>query len=599
MFVGKEKQKGINHIMLGYIVVDKDFKIVEPKENNISTPHEKPIQPCSFNHHQRNKEERPEDYNELQEDAFAVNLELPNILEFDYPNLNELKVLMVEAHEYVKTVGDLLFFKAISQPREVSYLFDYGPEHPVTVAMGETKNSYEYLKTNFPEHNYLVPVIMRGYKEDIEYLLKEFGDIKRSELDKLITAYGSDELQIEFPAQNYKEKEYRLAKYGNDQDRDELLKDYSKLEDRTLERIIKYATDEQRWLLAKKTITPKIQELVCQYGSQELRDRYIQNFKKIYNEKEMQAIRETPKSGGWSDDAVASVGILWAIQYSNPESYKHLLGHEDWEIDNAIAQYGSEELRIKLCDIEKNHKTIIRTLIKYGKYDTLYKLQAQCKTDNYLYRDIINRNKKSINQKYAEKFNPQVFNWLIETKGHQGDIVASMTKTLVETYQKAKRATHGSFDDKNSYVDKVLSQFHDLLSKILKLPNSNLEYNRYLRESFIELFDFAKNKDENLINNILKSENQSAINLLIPHLTNKQQISLLKRFPNNYNIVSNILINSNNTHTIEHAAQCVPYNKMEFQFYCEDSITEERKIYLKRALGDLRKKFQRDIHKFN
>ena len=356
--------------MLGYIVVDKDFKIVEPKENNISTPHNEPIQIDSFTNHQRNKIDRPEDYDEVQEDAFAVNLELPNILEFDYPNLKELKVLMVEAHEYVKTVGDLLFFKAISQPREVSYLFDYGPEHPVTVAMGETQNSYEYLKTHFPENDYVIPVIMRGHKEDIEYLIKEFGDIKRPKLDKLITTYGSDKTQLEFPAQNYKEKEYRLAKYGNDQDRDELLKDYTKLEDRTLERVIKYTTDEQRWLLAKKTISLKIQELVCRYGSQELRDRYIQNFKKIYDEKEIQAIRETPKSGGWPDDAIASAGILWAIQYSNPESFKHLLGHENWEIDNAIAQYGSEELRIKLCDIEKNHYTIIQTLIKYGKYDT-------------------------------------------------------------------------------------------------------------------------------------------------------------------------------------------------------------------------------------
>lgn len=40
-----------NIIMLGYIVVDKDFKIVEPKENNVSTPHEEPIQtsPISLN----------------------------------------------------------------------------------------------------------------------------------------------------------------------------------------------------------------------------------------------------------------------------------------------------------------------------------------------------------------------------------------------------------------------------------------------------------------------------------------------------------------------------------------------------------------------
>ena len=585
--------------MLGYIVVDKDCNIVEPKENNISTPHTQPIQPCTFNHHQRNKEDRPENYNELQEDAFAVSLELPNILELDYPNLKELKVLMVEAHHYVKTVGDLLFFKAISQPREVSYLFDYGPEHPVTVAMGETQNSYEYLKTNFPEHDYLIPVIMRGQKEDIEYLIKEFGDIGRPKLDKLITQYGSDEIQLEFPALNYKEKQYRIAKYGNDQDRDELLKEYTKLEDRTLEQVIKYGTNEQRWGLAKKSIGPKYHQLICQYGSQELRDRYIQNFKKIYDENKIQTIRETPKSGGWPDDVVASVGILWAIQYSNHESYKHLLGHEDWEIDNAIAQYGSEELRLKLCEIEKNHKTIIQTLIKYGKYDTLYKLQGQCKTDNYLYRDIINRNNKAINQKYAETFNVQVFNYLIEAKGHHGDIATTMLQTLVETYQKAKRATHGSFDDKNTYIDKVLSQFYDLLGKILKLPNSNLEYNYRMRESFTKLFDFAKSKDQNLINTILKSENQSVIQLLIPHLTNKQHIALLKRFPNNYNIVSNILINSNNTHTIKLAAQCVPYDNMEFQFYCEDSITEERKIYLKRALGDLRKKFQRDIHKFN
>lgn len=585
--------------MLGYIVVDKDFKIVEPKENNVSTPHNEPIQIDSFNNHQRNKEDRPEDYSELQEDAFAVSLELPNILEFDYPNLNELKVLMVEAHEYVKTVGDLLFFKAISQASEVSYLFDYGPKHPVTVAMSETQNTYEYLKTHFPENDYVIPVIMRGHKEDIEYLIKEFGDIKRPELDKLITTYGSDKTQLEFPAQNYKEKEYRIAKYGNDQDRDELLKDYSKLEDRTLERVIKYATDEQRWALAKKTISLKIQELVCRYGSQELRDRYIQNFKKIYDEKEMQTIRETPKSGGWPDDAVASVGILWAIQYSNPESYKHLLGHEDWEINNTIAQYGSEELRIKLCDIEKNHYTIIQTLIKYGKYDTLHKLQGQCGTKDYLYRDIINRNNKRINEKYAQKFNPQVFNWLIEAKGHHGNIATTMLQTLVETYQKAKRVLFGSCDYKNSYVDKTLSQFYDLLGRILKLPYSNLEYNLCMRNSFTELFDFAKNKDQNLINIILKSENQSVIQLLIPHLTNKQHIALLKHFPNNYNIVINILIHNNNTHTIELAAQCLPYDKMEFQFYCEDSTTEERKVYLKRALGDLRKKFQNDIHKFN
>ena len=157
---------------------------------------------------------------------------------------------MVEAHEYVKTIGDLLFFKAISQPREVSYLFDYGPKHPVTVAMGETKNNYEYLKTNFPEYDYVIPVIMRGHREDIEYLIKDFGDIKRPELDKLITTYGSDKIQLEFPAKNYKEKEYRIAKYGNDQDRDELLKEYTKLEDPTLERVIKYCNDEQRWLLS-------------------------------------------------------------------------------------------------------------------------------------------------------------------------------------------------------------------------------------------------------------------------------------------------------------------------------------------------------------
>ena len=585
--------------MLGYIVVDKEFKIVEPKENNFSTPHNEPIQTCSFNNHQRNKEDRPEDYSELQEDAFAVSLELPNILELDYSNLKDLKVLMVEAHKYVKTVGDFLFFKAISQPREVSYLFDYGPEHPVTVAMGESQNSYEYLKTNFPEHDYVIPVIMRGHREDIEYLIKDFGDIKRPKLDKLITTYGSNEIQLEFPAQNYKEKEYRIAKYGNEQDRDVLLKDYSKLEDRTLERVIKYATDEQRWLLAKKTIAPKIQQLVCQYGGQELHERYIHNFKKIYDEKEIQEIQEKPKSGRWPNDAVASVGILYAIQYSNPESYKHLLGHEDWEIDNAIAQYGSEELRIKLCDIEKNHYTIIQTLIKYGKYDTLYKLQGQCGTKDYLYRDIINRNNKQINEKYAQKFNPQIFNWLIEAKGHHGDIATTMLQTLVETYQKAKRVLFGSCDNKDSYVDKTLSQFYDLLGRILKLPCSNLEYNHCMRNSFIELFDFAKNKDQNLINIILKSENQSVIQLLIPHLTNKQHIALLKHFPNNYNIVINILINNNNTHTIELAAQCLPYDKMEFQFYCEDSTTEERKVYLKRALGNLRKKFQNDIHKFN
>ena len=534
--------------MLGYIVVDKDLKIVEPKENKISTPHDTQIYLHSFNPHQRNKEDYPEDYSELQEDAFAVSLELPNILELDYSNLKDLKVIMVEAHEYVKTVGDLLFFKAISQPREVSYLFDYGPEHPVTVAMGESQNSYEYLKTNFPEHDYVIPVIMRGHREDIEYLIKDFGDIKRPKLDKLITTYGSDELQLEFPAKNYKEKEYRLAKYGNGQDRDVLLKDYSKLEDRTLERVIKYATDEQRWLLAKKTIAPKIQELVCRYGSEELRDRYIQNFKKIYDEKEMQTIRETPKSDGWPDDVVASVGILWAIQYSNPESYKHLLGHEDWKIDNAIAQYGSEELRLKLCDIEKNHYTIIQTLIKYGKYDTLYKLQGQCGTKNYLYRDIINRNNKQINEKYAQKFNPQVFNWLIEAKGHHGDIATTMLQTLVETYQKAKRVLFGSCDDKNSYVDKTLSQFYDLLGRILKLPCSNLEYNYCMRNSFTELFDFAKSNDQNLINIILKSKNQSVIQLLIPYLTNKQHIDLLKNFPNNDNIILNILINNNNTH---------------------------------------------------
>ena len=402
-------------------------------------------------------------------------------------------------------------------------------------------------------------------------------------------------LNLNFPPKNYKEKEYRIAKYGNEQDRDVLLKDYSKLEDRTLERVIKYATDEQRWALAKKTSFPKIQELVCRYGSQELRDHYIQNFKKIYDEKEIQEIREKPKSGGWPDDAVASVGILWAIQYSDPESYKHLLGHEDWEIDNAIAQYGSEELRIKLCDIEKNHYTIIQTLIKYGKYDTLYKLQGQCGTKDYLYRDINNRNNKQINKKYAQKFNPQVFNWLIEAKGHHGDIATTMLQTLVETYQKAKRVLFGSCDYKNSYVDKTLSQFYDLLGRILKLPCSNLEYNYCMRNSFTELFDFAKSKDQNLINIILKSENQ----LVIPYLTNKQHITLLKRFPNNYNIVINILIHSNNTHTIELAAQCLPYDKIEFQFYCEDSTTEERKVYLKRALDNLRKKFQNDIHKFN
>lgn len=174
-----------------------------------------------------------------------------------------------------------------------------------------------------------------------------------------------------------------------------------------------------------------------------------------------------------------------------------------------------------------------------------------------------------------------------------------MLQTLVETYQKAKRVLFGSCDYKNNYADKTLSQFYDLLGRILKLPCSNLEYNYSMRNSFTELFDFAKNKDQNLINIILKSENQSVIQLLIPHLTNKQHITLLKRFPNNYNIVINILIHSNNTHTIELAAQCLPYDKMEFQFYCEDSITEERKIYLKRALGDLHKKFQNDIHKFN
>lgn len=307
--------------MLGYIVVDKDFKIVEPKENNISATHDYPLEILVVSHHYKTKAECPKNWTASHEDLFGVYLELPNILlKYDYSNLRELKILRVEARGHVKTVGDLLFFKSIYPLSEVSYLFDYGPEHPVTVGMGETQNSYEYLKANFPENDYVIPVIMRGNKEDIQYLIDDFGDIKRPELDKLITTYGSDELQIEFPAQNYKEKQYRIAKYGNNQDRDKLLKDYSKLEDRTLERVIKYATDEQRWTLAKKTIFPKIHELVCRYGSQELRDRYIQNFKKIYDEKEMQAIRETPKSGGWPDDAVASMGILWAIQYSNPES---------------------------------------------------------------------------------------------------------------------------------------------------------------------------------------------------------------------------------------------------------------------------------------
>lgn len=596
MFVGKTIEKGIHHIMLGYIVVDEDYNIVEPKENIISTPHNEPIQTGAFTNHQRNKEDRPEDYSELQEDTFAVSLELPNILEFDYPKLKELKVLMVEAYEYVKTVGDLLFFKAISQAREVSYLFDYGPEHPVTVAMGETQNNYEYLKTNFPENDYLVPVIIRGCKEDIEYLIRDFGDIGRPKLDKLISTYGSNEIQLEFPAKNYKEKEYRLAKYGNDQDRDELLKDYSKLEDRTLERVIKYATDEQRWALAKKTILPKIQELVCRYGSQELHDHYIHNFKKIYDEKEIQEIREKPKSGGWPDDVIASVGILWAIQYSNPESYKHLLGHEDWEIDNAIAQYGSEKLRLELCDVEKNHKTIIRTLIKYGKYDTLYKLQGQCGTEGYLYRDIINRDNKSINQKYAEEFNPQVFNWLIETKNNYMVIIETMVQTLVKTYKNAK--TDINFYNRKNKSDK-LSQFYDILGKILKLSITNVEYSCYLRNSFTELFDFAKNKDENLIKLILNSANTSVITLLTPYLNSQQQINALKQFPTNKNLVLHILVNSKNTHVTELAAQCVPEKDMEYQFYCEDTSEHERKIYLKRATYGLKKKFQNDIHKFN
>lgn len=281
MFVGKTKQKGINHVMLGYIVVDKDFKIVEPKENNISTTHDYPLKILVTSHHYKTKAERPEDWTASHEDLFGVYLELPNILEYDHSNLKELKVLRVEARCHVKTVGDLLFFESIYPLSEVSYLFDYGPEHPVTVAMGETQNSYAYLKTNFPENDYVIPVIMRGNKEDIQHLIDAFGDIKHPDLDKLITTYGSDEIQLKFPAQNYKEKEYRLAKYGNDQDRDELLKDYTQLEERTIERVIKYGNDEQRWALAKKTTSPKIQELVCQYGSQELRDRYIQNFKII------------------------------------------------------------------------------------------------------------------------------------------------------------------------------------------------------------------------------------------------------------------------------------------------------------------------------
>lgn len=582
--------------MLGYIVVDKDFKIVEPKENNISTTHDYPLEILVTSHHYKTKTEHPEKWTASHEDLFGVYLELPNILEYDHSNLKELKVLRVEARGHVKTVGDLLFFKSIYPLSEVSYLFDYGPEHPVTVAMGETQNNYEYLKTNFPKNDYVIPVIMRGHKEDIEYLIKDFGDIGRPKLDKLITAYGSDELQLEFPAKNHKEKQYRIAKYGSEQDRDELLKEYTKLEDRTLERVIKYATEEQRWLLAKKTIAPKIQELVCQYGGQELHDRYIQNFKKIYDEKEIQEIREKPKSGGWSDDVIASVGILWAIQYSNPESYKHLLGHEDWEIDNTIAQYGSEELRIKLCDIEKNNKTIIRTLIKYGKYDTLYKLQGQCGTDNYFYRDIIDRDNKSINQKYAEKFNPQVFNYLIETKGHYMNIVETMVRTLVKTYKYVK--TDVNFYNRKDKADK-LSQFYDLLGKILRLSLSNVEYSCYLHNSFTELFDFAKNRDENLIKLVLNNANPSVITLLVPYLNNQQQITLLKLFPTNKNLVLHILVNSKNTHVIELAAQCVPERDVEYQFYCEDTSEHERKIYLKRATYDLKKKFQQDIHKFN
>jgi hypothetical protein len=582
--------------MLGYIVVDKNFKIVEPKENTISTTHDYPLEILVTSHHYKTKAERPEDWTASHEDLFGIYLELPNILEYNHSNLKELKVLRVEARSHVKTVGDLLFFESIYPLSEVSYLFDYGPEHPVTVAMGETQNSYTYLKTNFPENDYVIPVIMRGHKEDIEYLIKEFGNIKRPKLDKLITTYGSDEIQLEFPAKNYKEKKYRLAKYGSDQDRDELLKDYAQLEDRTVERVIKYGNDEQRWTLAKKTTSPKIQELVCQYGSQELRDRYIQNFKKIYDEKEMQIIREKPKSGGWPDDAIASVGILWAIQYSNPESYQHLLGHEDWEIDNTIAQYGSEKLRLELCDIEKNHKTIIRTLIKYGKYDTLYKLQGQCGTDNYLYRDIINRNNKTINQKYAEKFNPQVFNWLIESKSDYMFLIETMVQTLVKTYKNAK--TDVNFYNSKDKADK-LSQFYDILGKILKLSITNVEYSCYLRNSFTELFDFAKNKDENLIKLILNSANTSVITMLTPYLSSQQQINTLKQFPTNKNLVLHMLINSKNTHVNELAAQCVPEKDMEYQFYCEDTTEHERKVYLKRATYGLKEQFQRDIHKFN
>lgn len=548
MFVGKQQKKGINNIMLGYIVVNKDYNIVEPKENNISTTHDYPLELLVTSHHYKTKAEHPEKWTTSHEDLFGVYLELPNILEYDHSNIKELKVLRVEARGYAKTVGDLLFFKTIYPLSEVDYLFDYGPEHPVTVAMGETQNSYEYLKVNFPEHDYLIPVIIRGQKEDIEYLIKEFGDIGRPKLDKLITQYGLDQTQLEFPAKNYKEKEYRLAKYGNDQDRNELLKNYSKLEDRTLERVIKYATNEQRWLLAKKTIAPKIQQLVCQYGGQELHDRYIHNFKKIYDENEIQAIREKPKCGGWPDDVVASVGILWAIQYSNPESYKHLLGHENWEIDNTIAQYGSEELRLKLCDIEKNHKTIIRTLIKYGKYDTLYKLQGQCETEAYFYRDIIDRDNKSINKKYAEEFNPQVFNWLIETKNDYMVIIETMVQTLVKTYKNAK--TDVNFYNRKDKSDK-LSQFYDILSKILKLSITKIEYSCYLRNSFEELFDFAKNKDENLIKLILNSTNTSVISMLAPYLNSQQQINVLKRFPTNKNLVLHILINGKNTHVIE------------------------------------------------
>lgn len=290
------------------------------------------------------------------------------------------------------------------------------------------------------------------------------------------------------------------------------------------------------------------------------------------------------------------MGILWAIQYSNPESYKHLLGHENWEIDNTIAQYGSEELRIKLCDIEKNHKTIIRTLIKYGKYDTLYKLQGQCGTEDYLYRDIIDRDNKSINQKYAEKFNPQIFNWLIETKNDYMVIIETMVQTLVKTYKNAK--TDINFYIRKDKSDK-LSQFYDILDKILKLSITNVEYSCYLRNSFTELFDFAKNKDENLIKLILNSENTSVITVLTPYLNSQQQIKALKQFPTNKNLVLHILVNSKNTHVTELAAQCVPEKDMEYQFYCEDTAEHERKIYLKRATYDLKKKFQQDIHKFN